>query len=698
MPRACPVLLPSEPSPNGAKSKNHDRGLTNEECRLIEERRRTGPVAMAEPALPAQEFYRIMLLAREGDRREGILFRQGKGWFHVGGAGHESVGALAYWLEPEDCLFPCYRDRALTLARGVTNYDLALAFFAKAASSSGGRMMPGHFNSKPHNIFSVATPVGSQCLPAVGYAWTLKLAGTHNIALCMIGDAATRQGEFYEAVAFALQEQLPVVFVVEDNAYGISTPTADLTPNHLGLLPEEAVVRVDGRDVNALYMHGGDTIQRARDGAGPSILWCALDRLGSHTSSDDHRVYRTPEDLAVMRERDPITLFGSLLVQEGALGAEDLRAIKAEVAAQVDADYRRAAAAPDPDPAQVLDHLYGQSRDAGPVRLDGGETTMVAAINQVLHRALEEDPKVLMLGEDIADPKGGVFGLTKGLSAKFPDRVRNAPLAEATIVGTAVGVAAAGWRPVFELQFIDFIGPAMNQLMTHMGTLRWRSNGTWKCPLVILAPYGAYLPAGGIWHSESMEGLLACHPGIHIVVPSRPDDAAALLWSAIHGDDPVMFLVPKHIFRKKEPVDATLEALPLGKAAVVQPGRDVTLVTWGNCVDLAIEAAAQLEEDDVSIEILDLRTIVPCDWHALLESLEKTGRLVVLHEDRRTGGFGQAIITQLLSAPESWDLFQAPPQLVAREDAYIPYNPILEAAVLPDLARIVEAVRITIEH
>ena len=648
--------------------------------------------------LPALELLRLMSLAREGDRREGILLRQNKGWFQVSGTGHEPLAALVYAMRPDDYLFPYYRDRAMVMARGVSTYELALAYHAKRDSSSGGRQMPGHFSDRTRNIFSVATPTASQCIPAAGAAWAFKMAGSDQVVLTSVGDAASRQGEFYEAVAFALQERLPVIFVIEDNHYGISTPTQKFFPYRLGALGEQCLVHVDAHDPYALFEVATERIARARRGEGPTVLWCEVDRLCSHTSSDDQRVYRPAEEIAEELERDPVECFASKLIAEGVLTQEEWETQQQEIAAQVDEDYKRAEAAADPDPSQVTEHLFGPPAKlaAPPVKFTEA-TTMVAAVNQTLRKALEENDKVVIFGEDIEDPKGGVFGLTKGLSGQFPERVRNSPLAEATILGTAVGLASVGWRPVFEVQFTDFICPALNQLMSQASSLRWRSCGEWSCPMTIIAPYGAYLPGGSLWHSESNEGMWAHIHGIDIVIPSTSADAAGLLWTAIHGSNPTLFLLPKHIFRKRMPVPDKLRAVPFGKAAIRREGTDVTLVTWGNCTELAEQAADRMEEEDVSVEILDLRTIVPCDYEAIAESLKKTGRLVVVHEDARTTGFGQSVITEMTSDPKRWNLFLSPPQLVARKDVHIPFNPALEYAVLPDLEDVLAAIRLTME-
>lgn len=655
-------------------------------------------MAQSKPkTFPARAFLEVMLRAREGDRREGLLLRQNRGWFHVAATGHEALAAAVYALEPADMLFPYYRDRAVALARGVSDYELALAHFAKAASNSAGRTMPAHYSSPEHGIYSVATPTASQCLPAVGAAWRFKLAREPRVALTFVGDAATRQGEFYEAVAFAIQESLPAVFVVEDNGYGISTPTAALNPYTLDVLDDDHKVLVNGRDAFEMFERGEEAISKARNGGGPGVLWCELDRIVSHTSSDDHRVYRSEEEIRAAEERDPIRFLAERLIEEGELSRDEWNRMKETVRTQIDADYTRAESAPDPDPGQVTTRVFGEAPAASAPPINGDAPgTMVAAVNQVLRAALAGDERVVVFGEDVEDPKGGVFGFTKTLSTEFPGRVVNSPLAEATIVGVGAGMAAAGWRPVFEVQFVDFLLPGLNQLISQASSLRWRSNGGWQCPLVLLAPCGAYLPAGGIWHSESKEALVSHIPGIQVVVPSTPADTARLLWTAIQGGDPVLFLLPKHIFRRRLAPEGMERPLPFGRAAIRRYGNDVTVVCWGNCVELAEQAADDLD-GEAGLEVIDLRTLVPCDWPAIEGSLAKTGRLVVVQEDNRTGGFGQTIIAETVAQPERWDLLLAPPQLVARADTPVPYNPLLEAAVLPSVEDVKRAVLTTLE-
>ncbi|MDX2066605.1 MAG: thiamine pyrophosphate-dependent enzyme [Fimbriimonadaceae bacterium] len=637
------------------------------------------------------ELLRLMLLSREGDRREGILLRQSKGWFQVSGMGHEALAVIAHLLREDDWLFPYYRDRALMLARGLSHFDLALAYLAKKDSSSAGRQMPGHFSSRAHNVFSVCTPTGGGLLPACGTAWAMKLDGKDSVCLASVGDAAARQGEFFEAVAFALQENLPVVFVVEDNKYGISTPTEKFLPFHLDLLSDENVVKVDARHPDRVWDVFEPAITKARQGHGPTVVWADLDRLSSHTSSDDHRVYRNLEDIEAMAHRDPIRLLAEELIATGELTATEWEATQQEIVELVDAEYRRAERATDPDAHAVLDEVFAPAPPAEVPPISRAErTTMVQAINTTFAKGLESNPNMIFFGEDIEDPKGGVFGLTKGLSETFPKQVFNSPLAEATIMGVAVGMAAYGYRPVFELQFVDFMAPGWNQITSNMSTLRWRTNGDWKCPLVIYAPYGAYLPGGSLWHSQANESYLAHTPGLKIAIPSTPADAAGLAWTAMHGEDPHFLLIPKHIFRKPTPVEH-VEPVPFGKARTVREGSDVTVVTWGNCIELVEEAAAQT---NVSLEIIDLRSIVPCDYDAITQSVQKTGRLIVVHEDNITCGFGQTILAEMTRVPERWNLFLSPPQLVAREDVHIGYNPIYEYAALPSVDQVLDAIRV----
>lgn len=644
------------------------------------------------------ELLKLMYLSRAGDRREGILLRQSKGWFQVAGIGHESFGIFGQLLGDEDYLFPYYRDRAMVLGRGVSNYDLALAYFGKQGSGSLGRQMPGHYSAAEYKVWSTATPTASNVLPACGIAWSLQLRQQPGIVIASVGDAATRQGEFYEAVCFAVEKQLPVIFIVEDNRYGISTCTDKFNPFKLGIFGDKiGVQHVDARDPAVLEVAAAAAIKKARQGNGPTFLHCEVDRLCSHTSSDDHRVYRSPEEISAMMERDPIDTLAQQLIHSNQLTVDQWETMQAEIDQQVMADYDRAENAADPKAEDVLNHIMASPVPTEAPAIAGNrKLRMVDAVNEVFKDALENDDRVVFFGEDIEDPKGGVFGLTKGLSQAHPNRVFNSPLAEATIAGVACGMASAGMRPVFEIQFMDFIAPAWNQISQNLSTLRWRTGSDWTCPAVFYAPYGAYLPGGSLWHSQANESWLAHCPGMRVVIPSTPEDAAGLMTTAMQAEDPTFVLLPKHLIRQPIEIDGSIEAVPFGKAAVRRDGTDVTIVSWGNCMELAEAAAQQLP--DVSIEIIDLRSIQPWDKAAVKASIAKTGRLVVIQEDAESCSAGQMIITELTSTDESWYGFISPPKLISRPDVHIGYNPIYEYAALPAVDDVVNAIQHVMEE
>ncbi len=642
----------------------------------------------------AKKYLKIMLESREGDRREGILLRQNKGWFQVGGTGHEAMIGFSATMRSQDWFFPYYRDRAMVLGKGLTSYDLALSYLAKKDSTSGGRQMPGHFSSQKHNIFSVPTPTGANLLPACGVAWAAKRAGDDVLVYASIGDAASRQGEFYEALAFAVQEKLPMIFLIQDNKYGISTNTEKFFAYNLGgILSEDYVERVDATSFSEVINKSYKIQEKVKSGNGPSIAWCSLERLSSHTSSDDHRIYRSKEDLEEIINKDPIEILAKQLISSGDLTEEEFSEMKQEVVKNIESIYIEAEKAEDPIAEEV--ELYNWSNSnkielsTPPIELKN--STMVESINKTLEAALDKFPSnMLMFGEDIEDPKGGVFGITKGLSSKHPNNVINSPLAEATILGVAVGVSLYGIKPVFELQFMDFITPAWNQVSTNLSSLRWRTYNELKCPMVIYSPYGAYLPGGSLWHSQSNEALIAHLPGIEILVPSTPEDAAGMFWSAIHNDNPTFILIPKHIFRKRSEVKS-ITPVPIGKAKVIRDGTDITIVSWGNTLEIAHSVAESMSKK-CSIEIIDLRSIIPCDYDTINKSIEKTGRLIVIHEDIKTCGFGESIISEITSNPESFNLLLSSPQLVARKNVHIGYNPVYEYAALPSEDDLINAI------
>ena len=449
-----------------------------------------------------------------------------------------------------------------------------------------------------------------------------------------------------------------------------------------------------------MFQCGQALLDEARAGAGPSVLWLEIDRLWSHTASDDHRVYRDAAELEAMETRDPIELLKNRLIEEGTLTPDDWEAEHRAIVERVEADYARAENAPSPALMWSNREMEAEVRAAAPPshhHAPPSPQTMLGALNEALHRRFAAEPDAIFFGEDVEDPKGGVFGLTKGLSECFPRRVFNSPLAEATIMGAAAGLSVAGLKPIFEIQFVDFVGTALNQLMNQLATLRWRSDDGWRCPGIFFMPCGGYLPSGGPWHSQSNEGLFAHIPGVLLACPSTPHDAVALLETAYSLNDPVVFLLPKHLLRRKWEWDVPAPQ-GFGCASVRLAGEDVTLVTWGNGVEVCLSAAVELERENVSAEVLDLRTLVPCDWAAIQRSLAVTGRLVVVHEDNETCGFGQAIVSRATTDSEFWNQLAARPQLVARPDAHIPFHPDLELALLPSAGDVKAAVMRVMEE
>jgi 2-oxoisovalerate dehydrogenase E1 component len=646
------------------------------------------------PVLSKEDKLRLLttiLESRHGDLREQNLNRQGKGHFHVSGMGHEALAAISFQMEPGDYIVPYYRDRALVLGRGVASSELALDYMAKRQGQSGGRQMPSHYSYADRHIWSVPTPTGSQLLPACGIAWGIKLDGKPNFVVTTIGDAATRQGDFFEAVCFAKERQLPVMFVVEDNAYGISSPTRKINPLALGVLQPNDWLEVDGTNVQEVHDVASRAIEGLRAGNGPVFLWVKMERLSSHTSTDDHKLYRSADELQNLEKGDPLRRWKEQLIEEGLMTAEEYDALDQQIKERVRQEFADADRAQDPTADELELQVTGEAPELTDEVLPPGKYRIGDTINKALRAGLEKDSGRIIFGEDIEDPKGGVFRLTQKLSTEFPQQVFNSPLAESTILGVACGLASYGKRPVFELQFIDFINPGWNQLVTNLSTLRWRSFGTWKCPAVIYAPYGAYLPGGSLWHSQANEGALAHYPGINVVIPSTPEDAAGLLWTAMHCDDPTFVLIPKHLLWAEHESTEPIRAVPLGKARKRHSGSDVTLVAWGNTIEKSLEALEQIG-GDASVDLLDLRTIVPWDKTAIEESVRRTGRLIVVQEDTENCSVGQMIITHIAGQADIWSEMVSPPILVSKGNVMIGYNPIYEYAALPDVERIVAAI------
>ena len=661
------------------------------------------------PALSKDEklrLLRIILESRHADLREQNLIRQGKGHFHVSGMGHEGLAAVSIQMQPDDYIVSYYRDRGLVLGRGMTTRQLGLEYFAKRNTGSGGRQMPSHYSDADLHIWSVPTPTGSQLLPACGIAWGIKLDGKKNVVVTTVGDAATRQGDFFEAICFAKEKKLPVLFLVEDNAYGISMPTRKTNPLALDILEEDNWRHIEGQDVQQIYDATAEAFEKIRGGGGPFFFWIKMERLSSHTSSDDQKLYRTADELLDLEKSDPLTWWKDQLIKESVITQKDYAALDNEIKERVRREYAEAEKAEDPSPNELLANVTAQgtalskpptgaSESAPPWNkeiLSPGKYRIGDTVNRTLHAGLEEDPQRILFGEDIEDPKGGVFRLTQKLSTDFPKQVFNSPLAESTILGVACGLAAYGKRPVFEVQFIDFIYPGFNQLVTNISTLRWRSFGNWKCPAVIYAPYGAYLPGGSLWHSQANESAFAHYPGLNVVIPSTPADAAGLLWTAMHAEDPVIFLVAKHLLWAEHEYTEPIRAVPLGKARNVREGSDVTLVAWGNTIEKSLEALNKIG-NEISVELIDLRSIVPWDAAAIEESVRKTRRLVVVQEDTENCSVGQMIISHVTGNSGLWNELLSPPILVSKPNVVIGYNPIYEYAALPDVERIVTAIK-----
>lgn len=679
------------------------------------------PKANAEPtqtkALDKElrlKLLRLMLNARLNDEAEAALKRRGQGHFLMSSQGHEGLAGMALAMKEEDWLHPHYRDRPIILGRGITHEQFFLDYFAKRDSATGGRQMPVHYNSRRHRIVSLSSPVATNMLQSTGMAMSLQAREIPEVVVGSIGDASTREGEVYEAIAEAVVHKLPVVFLIQDNHYGISTRTDGKTfwTAKNSLVTDAEGVQwfmgcrtdvVDGLDAEEVYHASSAALERARSGEGPTCLVTMVERLGSHSSSDDQRLYRSKEELDALEDKDPVALYEARCLEDKLISADELEKLKSEIRADIDASIARAKAAPDPDPASVRGSAFAPLPDDLPKDEQGlppllakrsGGMTMAQCIDLVFEQEMRRNPRIWLYGEDIEDPKGDVFSTTKGLSTKFPGRVQNSPLSEATILGTAVGRAILGDMPVPCIQFVDFMGPALNQLLNEAATFHWRSMGQWNCPLVVMAPYGAYLPGLGPWHSQANEAVFAHIPGLHVVIPSSPGDAAGLLRFSLRCNRPVLYLYPKALLHGAEETvkEPGVECIvPFGRARLLRSGRDVTIVTWGNCVAICREAAQRAARERIEAEIIDLRTIVPWDRQAVLDSVARTGRLLVVHEDAKTCGLGGDIIADIAAVAQ--EQLQAAPQRITKTDDHLPYQYGLELSILPSVEDVVQGLK-----
>jgi 2-oxoisovalerate dehydrogenase E1 component len=683
------------------------------------------------------DFYRTMVMARRLDDKEIQLKRQNKIFFQISGAGHEAIqiAAAAHAKPGHDWFYFYYRDRAFALALGMTPLEQLLqAVGAEADPASGGRQMPAHWGRRDLNIVSTSSPTGTQFLQAVGTAeagWRARQIGdasliettdaaSDDVVFVTTGDGTTSQGEFWESLNTACNLGLPVIYLVEDNGYAISVPVEVNTAGGsisklVSGFPNLKILECDGCDVFASYDTMGEAVAYARERKGPVLVHAHVVRPYSHSLSDDERAYKTEQMRAEEAERDPITVLGRQLVERGFATVEDLEKIDAEITAEVNRLADEALESPQPDPSTAMHYLYspdvdptGESFDTeDDPRFSGNETTMVDLINSTLKDEMRRDPRIVVFGEDVADVsreeliedvpgKGGVFKVTHGLQKEFGGaRVFNSPLAEANIVGRAVGMAVRGLKPVVEIQFFDYIWPATMQIRGELATMRYRSNNTWSSPVVIRVTYGGYLKGGAIYHSQTGESIFAHTPGLRVVLPSNAVDAAGLLRTAIRSEDPVLFLEHKHLYRQvynKGVYPGPNFMIPFGKAKTVREGSDVTVITWGALVQRSLVAAKTLQEQHgISAEVIDMRTVSPLDMDAVAESVKKTNRLVIAHEDSLSWGIGSEVSARVADELFAW--LDAPVKRVASLDTWVAYAPDVERAILPEPEDVVQAVR-----
>jgi 2-oxoisovalerate dehydrogenase E1 component len=679
--------------------------------------------------------HRRMVLSRKIDDKEIQLKNQSQMFFQISGAGHEAVQVAAgLTLKPAyDWFFPYYRDRALCLTLGMTPLEMLLGgVAAKDDPNSGGRQMPSHWGHKALNIVSQSSATGTQVLQAVGAAEAgviySRVEGipdrearfkSDEIVYCSLGEGATSEGEFWESVTAACTRRAPLLLLIQDNGYAISVPVEVQTPGGdisrlMRSMPGLHVDSIDGTDFFASLRAMREAAAYVRARKGPALVHARVIRPYSHSLSDDEKLYKTPAEREAEAQRDPITRFAEFLRQNQLATDEELAEIAAGVEREVDEAGTQALAAPKPSKDTAALWVYSPDLDPAssafetPIAPDGKSDTMVAAINQTLKDEMERDARIVVFGEDVADcsrrdalstvpGKGGVFKLTHGLQRRFgDDRVFNAPIAEAGIIGRGVGMAVRGLKPVVEIQFFDYIWPAMMQLRDEMSMMRYRSSNNFSCPMVIRVPIGGYLRGGGPYHSQSGESIFAHCPGIRIAFPSNAVDAAGLLRTAIRCDDPVMFLEHKHLYRQtynKGQYPGKEFMIPFGKASLRREGDDVLVVTWGALVQRSLVAAQQAEKDGISTAILDLRTIVPYDWNAIAAHVKRTSRVVIAHEDQVMCGFGAELAARI-----GGELFQdldAPIRRVGALNCPVAYCPDLEDAILPQTADILHAIRET---
>ncbi|MCX6152647.1 MAG: thiamine pyrophosphate-dependent enzyme [Candidatus Kapabacteria bacterium] len=647
-----------------------------------------------------------MLRARRSDEKHLILLKQGKSHFHIGGSGHEAIQtAIGYTMKAGyDWGWSYYRDLALVYALGYTIRDYFLLAMGKPEDpGAGGRQMPNHYGHPALRLPTLSTSTGTQFLNAVGSALASRRNETDEIVYVASGEGTTSEGEFYEAVNWASREKLPVMFCIQDNGFAISVPREKQSMgsdvgHSFCCYSNLKMITFDGTDYFESISAARRAIDYMRAGRGPTLLHAKVERLLPHSSSDDQRKYRTAEDIdSGKKNRDCIIKLKAYLLDKSICTIDELNHITDEVSREVDDAADWALSRPDANPEESTNHIfapaetrmlnYTHSEPQGK-----NSAVMVDAINHALREEMKFNDKMMIFGQDVEDPKGGVFTATKGLSNDYgTKRVFNSPLAEASIIGVALGLAVGGYKPVVEIQFGDYIWPAFQQLRNELATMRYRSNGGFKAPVVVRVPVGGYIH-GGLCHSQNIEGFFAHIPGLFIAYPSTAADAKGLLKTACRIEDPVIFCEHKGMYRL--PFSTTIEPdenylIPFGKGKIVRSGTDATVVTYGMCVRDSLNAAKKLEAElGASIEIIDLRTICPWDKELVLDSVKKTGRVLVAHEDTITSGFGAEIAATI--AHQAFSFLDAPVMRHAAKDSFIPFAPNYEADVLPSEAKILK--------
>lgn len=650
----------------------------------------------------------MLYLTRAADEKMHKLVRQNKGGtFHLSGLGHEMTGVVCgLSLQPgKDWGLPYYRDRAFAIGLGCSITDIIGACLARAVPyHSRGRMMPEHFSQKNLRIPCQSSCVGSQFLQAVGVAKAIHLAGGDEVVYVSAGDGATSQGDFHEAVNFACLHSLSVIFVIQDNGWAISVPVRDQTAGgtiakmasgYEGLLVRE----VDGCNYEEISKAMSEAVAKGRARRGPSLIVAKVPRIGPHSSSDDPAKYKDKACIEEEKARDPLPRFEEWLIGMGLANSLELEELKEKTFRQVEAAALSAEQIPFPDAASAAERVF---KDVDPFPFQEGAQesssegiVIMDALNHALDEEMQRDASVVVFGQDVAHGKGGVFGITRNLTAKYGEgRCFNSPLAESSIIGIALGMSVNGYKPVVEIQFTDYMWTGVNQLFNELASFYYRSDGEWNCPVVVRMPYGGYIQ-GGPYHSQSNEAYLAHCPGLKVVVPSNAADAKKLLKAAIRDPNPVVFLEHKALYRQRvfcarvEP-DAE-EIIPLGKARIVRSGSDVTVVSWGMTAFMAAQAADTLAGEGLSIEVIDLRTLVPLDSETIIQSVRKTGKLLIAQEAVRTCGFAAEVAARI--AEEAFDYLDAPIVRVAGKDCPVPYCKQLEEAVLPQLSDVQKAIR-----